>query len=81
MNQTEKSRARDQAPRPGPRSIYRSRAGAPFSVRLVPDLETKLKRASKRLKLSKADVVKRLIDLHASTLTHPDADRLDCARG
>jgi hypothetical protein len=68
MNQTDKSRARDQAPRPGPRSIYRSRAGAPFSVRLVPDLEKKMKRASKRLKISCADVVKLLIDKHSETV-------------
>jgi len=56
---------------PGWNSLFRNKVRAPVSITLTRRHHAKIRKAMKRLKLTRADVIGLLIDRYADTVTLP----------
>jgi len=53
---------------PGAMSLFRGKVRAPVSITLTPDHHAKVERATKRLFLTRSDLIGLLIDRYADTV-------------
>ena len=66
--------------KPGPKTRYDGKERTTFSLQMPPRLRTKLVAAAARLNVKRGDVLCRLIELHADTVTFdPPQDAEDTA--
>lgn len=63
--------------RPGPRSLFRGKVRAPVSITLTRQHHTKVRKAMRRLGLTRADTIALLIDRYADVVTLREAPALD----
>lgn len=62
--------------RPGPQSLFRDKIRAPVSITLTAAHHLKVRRAMRRVGLTRADVLGLLIHLHADALSQEDVRRV-----
>lgn len=62
------SEARDPVGMPGPASLFRGKVRKPVSVTLTPEHHLKIKKAQRRLGLTRSDLVGLLIEKYADTV-------------